>query len=87
MTTMLSDTNSGLYPSRDRRAVGQVPLTRHALNALEQSAREAEARESKNIETEDLLLGLLKDKEAVAAKVLSSSDIDYQKVQDELKNM
>jgi len=76
-----------MHPSEDNPAAEQVPLTRQALIALEQSAQEAETRESKDIETEDLLLGLLKHEETLAARVLIEFAIDYYKVLNELRNL
>ncbi|RME25440.1 MAG: ATP-dependent Clp protease ATP-binding subunit, partial [Candidatus Zixiibacteriota bacterium] len=54
---------------------------------LEVSGQEARALKSKDIDTEHLLLALLKDEEGVAAQVLSTYEIDYKEAYEELKNV
>jgi ATP-dependent Clp protease ATP-binding subunit ClpC len=76
-----------VQPSGGTMAIGQLPLTARAKKLLEVSAQEARALRSKDIDTEHLLLAILRDEEGVAAQVLSMYDLDYQEVQDELKNI
>ncbi len=76
-----------VQPSGGTMAIGQLPLTARAKKLLEVSAQEARGLRSKDIDTEHLLLALLRDEEGVAAQVLSMYDLDYQEVQDELKNI
>jgi len=76
-----------VQPSGGTMAIGQLPLTARAKKLLEVSAQEARALRSKDIDTEHLLLAMLRDEEGVAAQVLSMYDLDYQEVQDELKNI
>jgi ATP-dependent Clp protease ATP-binding subunit ClpC len=67
--------------------VGQLPLTARAKKTLEVSGQEARALKSKDIDTEHILLALLKDEEGVAAQVLSTYEIDYKEAYEELKNI
>jgi ATP-dependent Clp protease ATP-binding subunit ClpC len=67
--------------------MGQLPLTARAKKLLEVSAQEARALRSKDIDTEHLLLAMLRDEEGVAAQVLSMYDVDYKEVYEELKNV
>ncbi len=67
--------------------MGQLPLTARAKKTLEVSGQEARALKSKDIDTEHILLALLKDEEGVAAQVLSMYDIDYKEAYEELKNI
>ncbi|UCB53239.1 MAG: ATP-dependent Clp protease ATP-binding subunit [Candidatus Zixiibacteriota bacterium] len=76
-----------VQPSGGTMAIGQLPLTARAKKLLEVSAQEDRALRSKDIDTEHLLLAVLRDEEGVAAQVLSMYDLDYQEVQDELKNI
>ena len=67
--------------------MGQLPLTARAKKTLEVSGQEARALKSKDIDTEHILLALLKDEEGVAAQVLSTYEIDYKEAYEELKNI
>lgn len=76
-----------VQPSGGTLAMGQLPLTARAKKLLEVSAQEARALRSKDIDTEHLLLAMLRDEEGVAAQVLSMFDLDYKEVYEELKNI
>lgn len=76
-----------VQPSGGTLAIGQLPLTARAKKLLEVSAQEARALRSKDIDTEHLLLAMLRDEEGVAAQVLSMYDVDYKEVYEELKNV
>jgi len=76
-----------VQPSGGTMQVGQLPLTARAKKTLEISGNEARALKSKDIDTEHILLALLKDEEGVAAQVLSMYDVDYKEAYDELRNI
>lgn len=76
-----------VQPSGGTMTMGQLPLTARAKKTLEVSGQEARALKSKDIDTEHILLALLKDEEGVAAQVLSMYEIDYKEVYEELKNI
>jgi ATP-dependent Clp protease ATP-binding subunit ClpC len=76
-----------VQPSGGTLSMGQLPLTARAKKLLEVSAQEARALRSKDIDTEHLLLSMLRDEEGVAAQVLSMYDLDYKEVYEELKNI
>ena len=76
-----------VQPSGGTMTVGQLPLTARAKKTLEVSGQEARALKSKDIDTEHILLALLKDEEGVAAQVLSTYEIDYKEAYEELKNI
>ena len=76
-----------VQPSGGTMTMGQLPLTARAKKTLEVSGQEARALKSKDIDTEHILLALLKDEEGVAAQVLSMYDIDYKEAYEELKNI
>ncbi len=76
-----------VQPSGGTMTMGQLPLTARAKKTLEVSGQEARALKSKDIDTEHVLLALLKDEEGVAAQVLSTYEIDYKEAYEELKNI
>jgi ATP-dependent Clp protease ATP-binding subunit ClpC len=76
-----------VQPSGGTMTMGQLPLTARAKKTLEVSGQEARALRSKDIDTEHILLALLKDEEGVAAQVLSMYEVDYKEVYEELKNI
>jgi ATP-dependent Clp protease ATP-binding subunit ClpC len=76
-----------VQPSGGTLTMGQLPLTARAKKTLEVSGQEARALKSKDIDTEHILLALLKDEEGVAAQVLSTYEIDYKEAYEELKNI
>src|SRR5512137_1489733 len=76
-----------VQPSGGTMTMGQLPLTARAKKTLEVSGQEARALKSKDIDTEHILLALLKDEEGVAAQVLSMYDIDYKEAYEELRNI
>jgi ATP-dependent Clp protease ATP-binding subunit ClpC len=76
-----------VQPAGGTMTMGQLPLTARAKKTLEVSGQEARALKSKDIDTEHILLALLKDEEGVAAQVLSMYEIDYKEVYEELKNI
>jgi len=76
-----------VQPAGGTMTMGQLPLTARAKKTLEVSGQEARALKSKDIDTEHILLALLKDEEGVAAQVLSTYEIDYKETYEELKNV
>ncbi|MDH4222790.1 MAG: ATP-dependent Clp protease ATP-binding subunit, partial [candidate division Zixibacteria bacterium] len=76
-----------VQPSGGTMTMGQLPLTARAKKTLEISGQEARAMKSKEIDTEHILLALLRDEEGVAAQVLSMYDIDYKEAYEELKSI
>ena len=66
---------------------GSLPITARFKKVLEFSGREADDFKSKKIETEHLLLCLLREEESVAAQVLSMHDVDYKRAYKELQNI
>jgi ATP-dependent Clp protease ATP-binding subunit ClpC len=67
--------------------VGNIPFTKRAERVLRVATAEAERFKSNVIGTEHLLLALLRDQEGIAAQVLSSFDVTYESVLEELENV
>ena len=76
-----------VQPSGGTMTMGQLPLTARAKKTLEESGQEARKHKSKDIDTEHILLALLRDEEGVAAQVLSTYEIDYKEADAELRNI
>ncbi|MFH2056930.1 MAG: ATP-dependent Clp protease ATP-binding subunit, partial [bacterium] len=76
-----------VQPAGGTMTMGQLPLTARAKKTLEVAGQEARALKSKEIDTEHILLALLKDEEGVAAQVLSMFDVEYKDAYEELKNI
>ncbi len=87
LTDLKNSVEEVVQPSGGTMTMGQLPLTARAKKTLEISGQEARALKSKDIDTEHILLALLKDEEGVAAQVLSTYDIDYKEAYEELKNI
>ena len=87
VTDLKTSIEEVVQPSGGTMTMGQLPLTARAKKTLEVSGQEARALKSKDIDTEHILLALLKDEEGVAAQVLSTYEIDYKEVYEELKNI
>ena len=63
--------------------IGEIPFTSNAKRVLELSVEEARQLGHNYVGTEHLLLGLIREGEGVAAKVLSEMGVDRKKVRDE----
>ncbi|MFQ5453094.1 MAG: Clp protease N-terminal domain-containing protein, partial [Candidatus Zixiibacteriota bacterium] len=87
ITDLKSSIEEVVQPSGGTMTMGQLPLTARAKKTLEVSGQETRALKSKDIDTEHILLALLKDEEGVAAQVLSTYEIDYKEAYEELKNI
>lgn len=73
-----------IVPSGGNVSSGHVPFSERAKRALGLAAREAREWGQKYIATEHLLLGLAREKESVAARVLLDFSADSEKVRREL---
>ena len=68
-------------------ATGQIPFTPRAKRALELSLREALALGHDHIGTEHVLLGLVRDEDSVAVRVLESLGADTDVVREEVLHL
>ena len=62
-----------------------VPLTKRAESVLKKAWVEANNKYAANIDVDHLFLALLQEKEGIAAKVLDSFNVNYDKVKQELQ--
>ena len=68
----------------DQKLAGNIPYTPRVKKVLELSKKEAKALHHTYVGTEHILLGLLREGEGVAARVLKNLDIDIDQCRDEI---
>ncbi len=71
----------------DEPATGQIPFTPRAKKVLELALREALALGHSYIGTEHILLGLVRENQGVAARILLDFDADAEKIRNEVLRM
>jgi ATP-dependent Clp protease ATP-binding subunit ClpC len=64
--------------------INSLPLTKQAEKVIRITVLEAKALKSSTVETEHLMLSILKNKENVATQILHQYDIDYDRFKQEL---
>jgi len=77
----------GIVGSGEEVTSGQIPFTPRAKNVLERALREALSLGHNHIGTEHILLGLVRDNEGVAARILLDFDADPEKIRNEVIRM
>ena len=71
----------------DEVTTGQIPFTPRAKKVLELALREARSLGHNYIGTEHILLGLVRENEGVAARILLDFDADAEKIRNEIIRM
>jgi len=64
--------------------INSLPLTKQAEKVIRVTVLEAKSLKSPQVETEHLLLSILKNKENVATQILNQLDVDYENFRNEL---
>lgn len=64
--------------------INSLPLTKQAEKVIRITVLEAKALKSPSVETEHLMLSILKNKENVATQILHQYDVDYDRFKSEL---
>jgi ATP-dependent Clp protease ATP-binding subunit ClpC len=64
--------------------INSLPLTKQAEKVIRITVLEAKALKSPTVETEHLMLSILKNKENVATQILGNLDVDYERFKGEL---
>ncbi len=70
--------------SKPASSINSLPLTRQAEKVIRITVLEAKALKSPSVETEHLMLSILKNKENVATQILGNLDVDYDRFKGEL---
>jgi ATP-dependent Clp protease ATP-binding subunit ClpC len=68
----------------DEVTTGQIPFTPRSKKVLELALREARSLKHNYVGTEHLLLGLVRENEGVAARILLDFDADAEKIRNEV---
>src|ERR1051325_3934310 len=68
----------------DQKQVGNIPYTPRVKKVLSLAAKEAKALNHTYVGTEHILLGLLREGDGVAARVLKSLDVDIEQTRQEI---
>jgi ATP-dependent Clp protease ATP-binding subunit ClpC len=71
----------------DEVTTGQIPFTPRSKRVLELALREAMSLSHNYIGTEHILLGLVRENEGVAARILLDFDTDAEKIRNEIIRM
>src|SRR5262245_36567418 len=79
---MLVEKQAGTGP--DQKVVGNIPYTPRVKKVLSLAAKEAKALNHTYVGTEHILLGLLREGDGVAARVLKSLDVDIELCRQEI---
>ncbi|MCR6721023.1 MAG: ATP-dependent Clp protease ATP-binding subunit [Chitinophagaceae bacterium] len=64
--------------------INSLPLTKQAEKVIRVTVLEAKALKSTTVETEHLMLSILKNKENIATQILNQFDVDYEQFRQEL---
>jgi ATP-dependent Clp protease ATP-binding subunit ClpC len=68
----------------DQKVIGNIPYTPRVKKVLSLAAREAKALNHTYVGTEHILLGLLREGDGVAARVLKNLDVDIEQTRQEI---
>jgi ATP-dependent Clp protease ATP-binding subunit ClpC len=71
-------------PHPDAKMVGNIPYTPRVKKVLALAAKEAAALRHSYVGTEHILLGLLREGEGIAARVLKSLEVDPARTRNEI---
>ena len=87
LTQLKKELEKNLPRSSNSLIIGDIPFTSRAKKVLEFAVEEARALSHNYIGTEHLLLGLLKEKEGVACRVLNSFGMFFDDVREKIVEM
>lgn len=84
LETVRSEVEKQSNAGPDQKQVGNIPYTPRVKKVLALASKEAKALNHTYVGTEHILLGLLREGDGVAAKVLKGLDIDIEAVRQEI---
>src|SRR5690606_19448098 len=65
--------------------INSLPLTKQAEKVIRITVLEAKAQQSEYVESEHLMLSILKNKENIVTQILNQFEVNYDSFKDELK--
>src|SRR6201981_3168819 len=71
-------------PPPETKMIGNIPYTPRVKKVLALAAKEAKALNHSYVGTEHILLGLLREGEGVAARVLKNLEVDIERTRNEI---
>ena len=87
LTQLKKELEKNLPRSSNSLIIGDIPFTSRAKKVLEFAVEEARSLNHNYIGTEHLLLGLLKEKEGVACRILNSFGMYFEDVKEKIVEM
>jgi ATP-dependent Clp protease ATP-binding subunit ClpC len=84
LETVRSEIEKQVGIGLDQKLIGEIPYTPRVKKVLALAAKEAKALNHKYVGTEHLLLGLLREGDGVAARVLASLKVDVETTRREI---
>ena len=87
MKQMRIELERHMPPNSNTLIIGDIPFTARAKKVLEYAVEEARSMGHSYIGTEHMLLGLMREKDGVAARVLMSMNMHYSEVREQTINL
>ena len=84
LETVAWKSKSRSAPGPDQKMIGNIPYTPRVKKVLALAAKEAKALNHTYVGTEHILLGLLREGDGVAARVLKNLDVDIEQTRQEI---
>jgi ATP-dependent Clp protease ATP-binding subunit ClpC len=84
LETVRMEVEKAVGTGPELKAMGNIPYTPRAKKVLDLAKREAKALTHTYVGTEHILLGLLREGDGVAARVLKSLDVDIEQCRQEI---
>jgi ATP-dependent Clp protease ATP-binding subunit ClpA len=84
LETVRTEVEKQVGTGPDQKMIGNIPYTPRVKKVLALAAREAKALNHTYIGTEHILLGLLREGDGVAARVLKNLDVDTEQTRQEI---
>src|SRR5258707_917282 len=84
LETVRQEVEKQVCTGPDEKMIGNIPYTPRVKKVLVLAAKEAKALNHTYIGTEHILLGLLRESDGVAARVLKNLDVDIEQTRQEI---
>src|SRR3982074_2850929 len=84
LETVRMEPEKQVGPGPDQKMIGNIPYTPRVKKVLALAAKEAKALNHTYVGTEHILLGLLREGDGVAARVLKNLDVDIEQTRQEI---
>src|SRR3989442_60887 len=84
LETVRMEVEKQVGPGPDQKMIGNIPYTPRVKKVLALAAKEAKALNHTYVGTEHILLGLLREGDGVAARVLKNLDVEIEQTRQEI---